>query len=408
MKSVYIYSFILFFIQLSHLHAQSIEEEYENAGVNDGANIIDDSDEQGATDWEIISKKFPKTIGKLTTYSVQVASPSLVVKLAKKQGITVQAAAMAIKNPSWKNVKDGIVEQLLPDYSKQGTPLETIYDKELMRDIDQYVMYAETFMTYGLNMNSYDTEVRNHMSPEKGVNEIVENPEEKLEEEKFGDMTVTEYQSQVTKAYQAVSDYEYTGDDVADELAVQEIIGNYFESEQDRNNVLYLMGELSSAEYDEDDEEANEEVVSEIFTGYFEMLEIQKEEALAEEEALEEEIGPGADEGWDNTLNGLMADLGAEDRDVGDRYGNYAEPYYTEEKTKFKERNEQAQVDLTNVVKLWKTAELARYADMLNEMIQVGQELIENGISYDTSDLKTIVGELEKIWKAIKNYKTVE
>lgn len=408
MKSVYIYPLILFFTQFSYLHAQTVGEEYGDPLVINGSDEIDDSDEQGPTDWQVIKKYFPKTIAKLGLYSGQVASPSLVVKLAKKQGITGQAAIMAIKNPSWKNVKDGIVEQLLPDYSKQGTPLETIYDKELMRDIDQYVMYAETFMTYGLNMNSYDTEVRNHMSPEKGVTEFVENPEEKLEEEKFGDMTVSEYQNQVTKAYQAVSEYEYTGDDEADELAVQQIIGNYFESEQDRSNVLFLMGELSSAEYDEDDEEGNEELVSEIFTGFFEMLEAQKEEALAVEEALADETGAGADQGWDNTLNGLMADLGAEDRDVGERYGAYAEPYYTEEKTKFQERNEQAQVELTNIIKTWKTLELARYADMLNEMIQIGQELIENGISYDTSDLKTIVGELEKIWKAIKNYKSTQ
>ncbi|VAW11315.1 hypothetical protein MNBD_BACTEROID03-284 [hydrothermal vent metagenome] len=102
---------------------------------NDGDDVLSDD--------EIIIKKFKKTIFKLALYNTQLADGDIIVDLADTYGgIPEQARLLAVRNPSWKNIKDGVIGELLPEYSKQGTYLETVYDKELMRDIDQYIKYV--------------------------------------------------------------------------------------------------------------------------------------------------------------------------------------------------------------------------------------------------------------------------
>lgn len=370
---------------------------------NDGSDELSDD--------QVILKKFTKTITKLALYNAQLADPESVVDVADTYGgIPLQAGILAIRNPSFKNIKDGIVSGLLPDYSKQGTYLETIYDKELMRDIDQYIKYVQTFMDYGLIMSSkvgIDGQVRNHLSPENTIEDYFEEVDGVVsEEETFGGLTTSEYQSQVTAAYQAVGEYEPTGIAEEDDAAIQAIIAEYFSNEQDQENVLILMGELSSAEYVEDDEDANSAIVTEIFDAYFERLEIQKQEAEAAEEEAEEDIfvQPG-NEGWENGLNALMADMGEGNRSVSARYGDAAEPYYSNYKSHTRQAQENTQIELTNIVKIWESLQAVKYIEMGIEMEQIGRELLENGVNFDTSEIKDFFGEMKRLWDAIKNTK---
>ncbi|VAW11314.1 hypothetical protein MNBD_BACTEROID03-283 [hydrothermal vent metagenome] len=266
-------------------------------------------------------------------------------------------------------------------------------------------------MDYGLNMSSnsnVNNQIGNYLSPEQQIaNEFIEQDGVVAEEEMFGGLTASDYQTTVTQAYQEISEYQLTGDAEVDDAAIQNIIGFYFANQQDQENVLVLMGELSSAEYVEDDEDANSALVADIFEAYFERLEIQREEAAAaaEEEAEEEVIILPGDEGWENGLNALMADMGVGNRSVTERYGDAAEPYYSDYKAHILQSNENTQIELTNIVKIWESLQAIKYIEMGIEMEQIGRELLENGVHYDTSAIENFYGEMKRLWDAIKNTK---
>ena len=365
----------------------------------------DDTDRQIQSDEDVIIKKFTETLVKLTLYNTQIRDEDQIIMICENYMVSAQGALLAIKNPTFKNIKDYVVKNLLPDYSEQGTLLETVIDKELMRDVDQYIKYARTFMDYGLNMTAADKEVRVYLSPEKGVVEQYEMEEGVNREEiTYNGITAGEYQQRVTELYQEINEYEPTGVAEIDDQAILDMISSKFSDEQDQQNVLVLMESLLSTEWT-GDEEVDQPILQDIFNEYFLALESDQMEEEEETEIVEEELDMPENEGWDNGLNELLANMGVGDRSVSARYGEAAEPFYSEYKQNTLRNQEEAQVALTNVFDAWETLQLVKYTEMAIEMEQIGRELIENGVDYNTSDIKEFYGQMRTLWELIKKEK---
>ena len=363
----------------------------------------DDEYRNGISDENLIAKKFAQTIIKLGLYNYQLEDEERIIMICENYLVVVQAGALAIKNPTFENIKEVVVSELLPNYSEQGTFLETIFDKELMRDVDQYVKYARTFLDYGLNMTQYDSDVRVYLSPEKGVLEEYATIEGG---ERVGDtyngLSATEYQANVMAVYAEIGEYDSTGIPEVDDAAILAIIEGYFVNEQEQENILGLMSSLNDKEWT-GDEDVDNPILQQIFEDYFTNLEADEPEEVVIDET-EEEI-PG-NEGWDNGLNELMASMGAGDRNVYNRYGESSEPYYSEHRDRVRQGQTEAQEALTNVVQAWEVLQNGKYVEMAIEMEEIGRELLENGVSYDTSQIEEFYGIMRQLWEAIKNTKS--
>ena len=358
---------------------------------------------EGISDERLIAKKFAQTVIKLGMYNWQLEDQDRVIMICENYAVVFQAGLLAIKNPTFENIKDVVVSNLLPNYSEQGTFLETVFDRELMRDVDQYIKYARTFLDYGLNMTRYDTDVRVYLSPEKGVVEEYATIEGG---ERVGDtyngLTATEYQANVMAIYTEIGEYEPVGIPEEDDAAILSIIESYFQNVDEQHNILGLMTSLNDTEWT-GDEEVDNPILQQIFEDYFDNLEADgpEEETIGEPD---EDI-PG-NEGWDNGLNELMANIGAGDRNVYNRYGEASEPYYSEQRQRVRQGQTEAQEALTNVVQAWEVLQNGKYVEMAIEMEQIGRELIENGVSYDTGQIEEFYGIMRQLWEAIKNSKS--
>ena len=357
----------------------------------------------GISDERLIAKKFAQTVIKLGMYHWQLEDRERVIMICENYAVVLQAGVLAIRNPTFENIKEVVVSNLLPNYTEQGTFLETIFDKELMRDVDQYVKYARTFLDYGLNMTQYDTDVRVYLSPEKGVvEEYVTLEGGERVEETFGGLTATEYQANVMAIYTEVNEYQPIGIPEIDDANILAIIESYFTDEEEQQNILELMVALNETEWT-GEEEVDNPILQQIFEDYFENLEADEpEEEIVEEDIVDQ---PG-NEGWNNGLNELMANLGAGDRNVYNRYGEASEPYYTEHRTRVREGQTAAQEALTNVVQAWEVVQQGKYIEMAIEMEQIGREIIENGVQYDTSEIEEFYGIMRQLWNAIFNSKS--
>ena len=357
----------------------------------------------GISDERLIAKKFAQTVIKLGMYHWQLEDRERVIMICENYAVVLQAGVLAIRNPTFENIKEVVVSNLLPNYTEQGTFLETIFDKELMRDVDQYVKYARTFLDYGLNMTQYDTDVRVYLSPEKGVvEEYVTLEGGERVEETFGGLTATEYQANVMAIYTEVNEYQPIGIPEIDDANILAIIESYFTDEEEQQNILELMVALNETEWT-GEEEVDNPILQQIFEDYFENLEADEpEEEIVEEDIVDQ---PG-NEGWNNGLNELMVNLGAGDRNVYNRYGEASEPYYTEHRTRVREGQTAAQEALTNVVQAWEVVQQGKYIEMAIEMEQIGREIIENGVQYDTSEIEEFYGIMRQLWNAIFNSKS--
>lgn len=363
----------------------------------------EDDYRDGISDERLIAKKFAQTVIKLGMYHWQLEDRERVIMICENYAVVLQAGVLAIRNPTFENIKEVVVSNLLPNYAEQGTFLETVFDKELMRDVDQYVKYARTFLDYGLNMTQYDTDVRVYLSPEKGVvEEYVTLEGGERVGETYGGLTATEYQANVMAIYTEVNEYEPVGISEVDDANILEIIQGYFTDEEEQQNILELMVALNDTEWT-GDEEVDNPILQQIFEDYFENLKADEpEEEIVEEDPIDQ---PDY-EGWNNGLNELMANLGAGDRNVYNRYGEASEPYYSEHRNRVRQGQTEAQEALTNVVKAWEVIQSERYIEMAIEMEQIGREIIENGIQYDTSQIEEFYGVMRQLWDAIINSKS--
>lgn len=357
----------------------------------------DTGDEPSISDEALIVNKFTETILKLTLYGTQLADRDLILLVCDSYAVPVQGALLAVRNPTWNNIREYVIQNLLPEYSRQGSYLETIYDRELMRDIDQYIKYAETALSYGFNMTGADREVRAYLSPEKGVLDEFEMTEgETVEQVTYGGDTAAVYQSKITSLYADILAYEPTGDPIVDDAVIEAMTYTYFENGEEHARALDLIVDMNQAEFT-GDEILDAEILSGIFDAFF-----------AEEEADEEIVDggivtPADNEGeWDNGLNQLMVDMGMGDRDPRNRYGDAAEPYYSEHVTSVRNSNQEAQVALTNVFKAWEAIQLTEYADKAIEMEQLVTQLYENGADYPIERIEELTGQLKYLWDIIK------
>ena len=365
-------------------------------GQDDPFTQINDTD--GLNEDQLIQRKFTESIIKLGIYAAQIVDEDLVITISETQMVTAQAAALAIGNPTWENLREYFITNLLPDYSRQGTYLETIYDKELMRNVDQYVKYAETAMSYGFNMTSADREVRTYLSPEKNLGEeFMEMDGVAPLEPTYNGDTAAQYQTKIMNLYQDIAAYEYTGDPAIDDAVVTAMAYTYFEDEDTHAQVLGNIVTMQEVEFTGDPLLDNE-----IMMGYFDEMFVEMEPDEIEEVEVIVEAG---EEGYENGLNGLLADMGVENRDPRARYGDAAAPFYNRMATSANERNEEAQVALTNIFNTWEALQVADNIEKAIEMERLVRFIYENYDDINLDRLEQLTGALQEIWDAIKEAK---
>lgn len=127
---------------------------------------------------------------------------------------TVYAALEALEILDNKDKRENFIKSVLPEYTKTGEALITVYDKYLSREVEQYISYTEAITTYGFNISSNKEETDDYLQPElsedmqssdKEFSEQMEDSE--INKDKgvtyYGDIAsgyITEYES-VLKAY---------------------------------------------------------------------------------------------------------------------------------------------------------------------------------------------------------------
>ncbi len=351
------------------------------------------SEKEQAEDDALLKKHFEQTLVKLALYVTNSTNPQLVVTTAKVQGLSALARELRTRNDVFRDLKEVVLATFVPNYSRQGTPLSDFMDKEIMRDVDQYVKYAETVAEYGFNVALYDDGIRLALIPEDQVSGTNDGEQVMGGEELYYDgLRITEYQQKVNQALEEVMAYQTTGDDAADIAAMEGIIARIFAEPKSHQRVMELIIRLYKIRLSNGGNFSKKEIA--VYEDYI--------RGLQPDPPLEATTPPsGNSDQWVNEAMIAMQDMGAASRNPVKRYGLVAEESYNRHMGTLAINNEEAQKALTNVVQAWKSLELAKNAERLDELYQIAYEVIENGFKYDNTKLKAMVGEFKKVWDLI-------
>jgi len=120
---------------------------------------------------EIIDKVLKPTIEKWALLATQKTVEESIILVCKFGSIGFAYDEVLNKNiPSHNDLKEMFIKKLLPNYTKTGEALNTIYDKYLMKEVETFVEYSEAVPKYGLKLITEHELADIYISPEKGDN----------------------------------------------------------------------------------------------------------------------------------------------------------------------------------------------------------------------------------------------
>ena len=123
------------------------------------------------SDAEIIAELMIPTVAKTILLLSQKTAESQIIIVCKAGSITITyGEILDIGVPTWESLSDLLVKKILPQVTKHGVLINSIYDKYLMRDINQDIDLSEAAYTFGLNLIVDDGKVKTYLVPEN--NEI--------------------------------------------------------------------------------------------------------------------------------------------------------------------------------------------------------------------------------------------
>ena len=284
-----------------------------------------------------------------------------------------------------------------PEERDQYIVTETMFNMELLRDINQVVAYTKQAMDYGLGMVAENETVMDRLSPERIYKRedrlFTPEEEEEVEDLTYNGMTQEQFTASVQNTIAQMEGLELTGDSVADSAAMAEVLSGLGE-EENREEMTAIMEQImSDGGYSE--EISDEElaiIVSDVVEDNWEVL-----------------LGPIASGRLhlQSLESGMVKDLeseGLKERNIRERYGEAAEPFYGAYESELEQNNTDAKDILTKAINGWVQVQEKKYIEKAIAMEKIGREIIANGDSY-VDQYKNISSEgevMEKVLELIK------
>lgn len=118
-------------------------------------------------DAELIAELMVPTLAKTLLLFSQKSAEDQIIIVCKGYSVTITyGEILDLGVPTYENLKELFIIKILPQISKEGEVLVTLFDKYLMRDVNQNIDLKETALDFGLQLIVDDDEVQTYLQPE--------------------------------------------------------------------------------------------------------------------------------------------------------------------------------------------------------------------------------------------------
>ncbi len=119
------------------------------------------------SDAELIAELMIPTLTKTILLLSQKSAQDQIIVVCKGYSVTITyGEILDLGVPTYENLKELFIIKILPQISKEGEVLNTIFDEYLMRDVNQNIDLKETALNFGLQLIVDSEQVRTYLQPE--------------------------------------------------------------------------------------------------------------------------------------------------------------------------------------------------------------------------------------------------
>ena len=119
------------------------------------------------SDAEHIAELMVPTLAKTILLLSQKSAEDQIIIVCKGYSVTITyGEILDLGVPTYENLKELFIIKILPQISKEGEVLVTLFDKYLMRDVNQNIDLKETALDFGLQLIVDSDEVQTYLQPE--------------------------------------------------------------------------------------------------------------------------------------------------------------------------------------------------------------------------------------------------
>ncbi len=119
------------------------------------------------SDAELIAELMVPTLAKTLLLLSQKSVEDQIIIVCKGYSVTITyGEILDLGVPTYEDLKELFIIKILPQISKEGEVLVTLFDKYLMRDVNQNINLKETALDFGLQLIVDGDEVQTYLQPE--------------------------------------------------------------------------------------------------------------------------------------------------------------------------------------------------------------------------------------------------
>lgn len=119
------------------------------------------------TDAELIAELMVPTLAKTVLLLSQKSTEDQIIVVCKGYSITITyGEILDLGVPTYENLKELFILKILPQISREGEVLNTLFDKYLMRDVNQDIDLKETALNFGLQLIVDSEQVQTYLQLE--------------------------------------------------------------------------------------------------------------------------------------------------------------------------------------------------------------------------------------------------
>ncbi len=119
------------------------------------------------TDAELIAELMVPTLAKTVLLLSQKSTEDQIIVVCKGYSVTITyGEILDLGVPTFKNLKELFIIKILPQISREGEVLNTLFDKYLMRDVNQNMDLKEIALDFGLQLIVNSEQVQTYLQPE--------------------------------------------------------------------------------------------------------------------------------------------------------------------------------------------------------------------------------------------------
>lgn len=118
-------------------------------------------------DAELIAELMVPTLAKTILLLSQKSTEDQIIVVCKGYSVTITyGEILDLGVPTYENLKELFILKILPQISREGDVLNTLFDKYLMRDVNQNIDLKETALNFGLQLIVDSEQVQTYLQPE--------------------------------------------------------------------------------------------------------------------------------------------------------------------------------------------------------------------------------------------------